>query len=266
MNTKGFSFVLWLIVISIIAFPTMGEVVFEDDFMGDSVDGQDPMYWQWWQYADLVWADEADDVPEHGPGVLVLGGDGGGGTVHIGLEADEVKSLTDYRVTVLFVDRLISGEEGDSDFHIGIRCQEYDPFSQDPENCYEVEYDGDDNGPRDVVPEDGPTSFFIFTRGGDAELRGEEEDYVYYATRDVVPRPVSNQWYWLSIQAVGNVIRAKVWRYEDDEPDWILTAEDPLNEFPSGGVRIGTWSGIAHVAYVKVETVEEAAIQEWPIH
>ncbi len=265
MKMKNYLLFLFIGCLSLLVYPAAGEIVFEDDFMGDNVDGMDPVHWQWWLFADVVWAGEADGVPEHGPGVLVLGGDGGGGTVHMGLEVDAVKELTDYRVTVLFTDRLISGEEGDADFHVGIRCQEYDAEVASPESCYEVEFDGDDNGPRNEVPEDGPTSFYIFTRGGDSELRGEGEDYVHYVTRDVVPRPVRDTWYWLALEAVGNVIRAKVWEYGTEEPDWILTAEDPLNEFQSGGVRIGVWSGIAHVAYVRVETVEDTSITDWPI-
>lgn len=249
---------------SLFVCPVTAEVIFEDDFMGDNNDGGVPANWQWWLF-DQVWVVEADDVPEYGPGVMNLGGDTGS-TIHMGLEVEEVKKLTDYRVTVLFTDRLIVGEQDDGDFHVGIRCNpDYDPEVDEPTGCYEVEYDGDDNGPRNEVPEDGPTSFFLFTRDGDAELRGEDEDFVAWATRDVVPRPVRNTWYWLSLQAVGNVISTKVWEYGTEEPDWILTKEDPYNEFPQGGVRIGVWSGVAEVAYVKVETVEEAPVVDWSL-
>lgn len=261
----AFRFLLLLAFCIAVSIPQLqADIVFEDDFMGDNVNGVDPVNWQWWINPGLVWVDEADDVPEHGPGVLILGDQGE--TVHIGLEVDEVKQLKDYRVDVLFTDRLIVGEENDADFHIGIRCQEYDTDSE-PSSCYEVEFDGDDNGPNNEVPETGPTSFYIFTRGGDSELRGDEE-FVTSSTRDIVPRPIKNQWYWLSLQAVGNVLSAKVWKYGEEEPDWILATEDTQNEFESGGVRVGVWSGQVHIAYIKVETVTEAPptpVRNWPL-
>ncbi len=53
---------------------TYGELVFEDDFMGANVDGMDPVNWQWEVAADLIWVEEADDVPEYGPRCLGSGG------------------------------------------------------------------------------------------------------------------------------------------------------------------------------------------------
>ncbi len=95
---------------------------------------------------------------------MVLGGDSGG-TTHIGLLREETYGLGDYRVTVLFVDRLVEGADNDGDFHVGIRCMNYDPdLLEVPEYCYEVEYDGDDNNAADVVPDEGPTSFHLFAR------------------------------------------------------------------------------------------------------
>lgn len=253
-----------LLAAVLFVMPSAAEVIFEDDFMGDNVDGQDAVNWQWWMDLANVIVAEADDAPEHGPGVLALGPD----SVHIGLEVDAVKELSDYRVTVLWTDREIAATEDgrDADFHFGIRCAEYDPEAAIPENCYELEYDGDDNDHANAVPEDGPTSFFVFVRGGNAELRPEpDQAFGAHAPRDVVPRPTRNVWNWTVMEAVGNTVRAKTWEYGEDEPDWILEATDPVEEFASGGVRIGVWSGTAHVAYVRIETVEETGVTDWSL-
>ncbi|MBN2326945.1 MAG: hypothetical protein JXR73_07310 [Candidatus Omnitrophica bacterium] len=250
-----------------------GEVIFEDDFMGENVDGDIPLNWQWDAAADLVWVVESNDVPEYGPGVMILGGDAGG-TAHIGLLREETQELTDYRVTVLFVDRLVVNDADDADFHVGLRCQPYDPLvGEIPEYCYEVEYDGDDNDAANAVPEEGPTSFHLFGRlpAGTVVLDT--------TTREEVPRPVNNTWYWLSIEAVGATIRAKLWEYGEEEPGWQLEAEHipaepeepvdpeaPVEEvLAMGGVRIGVWSGLAEVAYVRVETVE-TDVPEWSLY
>jgi hypothetical protein len=242
------------------------EIIFEDDFMGDNVDGLDALNWQFFlDYANIV-TGENNNAPEYGPGVLVLGP----GSTHPGLENDAVKELSDYRVTVLWTDvEIANPEDGrDADFHIGIRCAEYDPEVVFPGNCYEVEFDGDDNDSSNAVPEDGPTHFFIFIRGGDSTLRDDTNQFGAHATSDVVPRPTRNVWNWTSIEAVGTTVRAKTWRYGNPEPDWMLEAEDPINEFPSGGVRLGVWSGTAHVAYVKVETVENVPtdVNSWSLY
>ena len=50
---------------------------------------------------------------------------------------------------------------------------------------------------------------------------------------------------------------------EPEEPDPDTPAEEKLS---IGGVRIGTWSGLANVAYVKVETVEPTAVTEWTLY
>lgn len=241
---------------------SQAEVIFEDNFMGDNVEGFDALNWQWW--LDLnTFVTEADDVPEHGPGVLALGGDAGG-TSHVGLEIDEVKELVDYRVTVLWTDRLVNGDADDADFHVGVRCQEYDPETEFPGSCYEVEIDGDDNDSANTVPEDGPTSFHLFIRGGAAAV-DNDGNALDHVTRDVVPRPVANVWYWTSMEVQGFVIRAKHWTYGSDEPGWQLEAEDLDQQFPSGGVRVGVWSGAAHIAYVRVETIEDTSIEDWPL-
>ncbi|MDP8243351.1 MAG: hypothetical protein P9L94_04660 [Candidatus Hinthialibacter antarcticus] len=256
--TTCFVFCISLIFIS----TASAEIIFEDDFMGDNVEGFDALNWQWW--IDLnSFATEADDVPEFGPGVLALGGDAGG-TSHIGLEIDEIKALTDYQITVLWTDRLIDGETDDGDFHIGVRCQEYDAETEFPASCYEVEIDGDDNDSANTVPEDGPTSFHLFIRGGAAAV-DNDGNALAHATRDVVPRPVANEWYWTTIEIQGFKFRAKHWRHGTEESDWILEAEDLDQQFPQGGVRLGVWSGAVHVAYVKIETVE-AAVPAWSIY
>lgn len=241
----------------------VSEIIFEDDFMGDNVDGVDSLNWQWWIEPDLVFAGEASDVPEYGPGVLTLGQ----GTAHIGLEREEVKNLTDYRVTVLWVDRLINGEADDADFHIGVRCAPYDAETEFPGSCYEVEMDGDDNDSANVVPEDGPTSFHLFIRGGAAAVNNDG-NALAHATRDQVPRPVANVWYWTAIEVEGFTIRGKQWNYGDDEPGWLLEGVDLDEQFPSGGIRMGVWSGLAEVAYVKVETIEpgEVEVEHWSLY
>lgn len=237
------------------------EIIFEDDFMGDNVDGFDAVHWQWW--IDLnTFVTNADDAPEFGPGVLALGGDAGG-TSHIGLEVEEVKMLTDYQVTVLWTDRLIDGDANDGDFHIGVRCQPYDPETEFPGSCYEVEIDGDDNDSANVVPEDGPTSYHLFIRGGAAAV-DNNGNALDHAPRTVVPRPIANVWYWTTIEVQGFHIRSKHWNYGTAEPDWILDAEDLDQQFPQGGIRLGVWSGSVHVAYVKIETVD-AAVTSWAL-
>lgn len=243
--------------------PAQSEVIFEDDFMGDNVSGFDALNWQWW--IDLnTFVTEADDVPEHGPGVLALGGDSGG-TSHIGLEVDAVKQLTDYRVTVLWTDRLVNGESDDADFHIGVRCQEYDAENDFPSSCYEVEIDGDDNDSANEVPEDGPTSYHLFIRGGEAAV-DNDGNALDHAPRTEVPRPVANVWYWTVLEVEGFTIRSKHWPHGDEEPGWILEAEDLDQQFPQGGVRLGVWSGAAHVAYVAVETIESTPVSTWSLY
>ncbi len=243
--------------------PAQSEMIFEDDFMGDNADGFDALNWQWW--LDLnTFVTEADDVPENGPGVLALGGDTGG-TSHIGLEVEEIKQLSDYRVTVLWTDRLVDGEANDADFHVGIRCQEYDPETDFPASCYEVEVDGDDNDSANEVPEDGPTSYHLFIRGGAAAV-DNDGNALDHAPRSEVPRPVANVWYWTVLEAEGFTLRSKHWTVGDPEPDWILEAEDKDQQFPQGGIRIGVWSGAAHVAYVRVDTIEGSDVSEWSLH
>lgn len=254
---------LWVFVFcSCIALIGKSEIIFEDDFMGDNVSGVDSLNWQWWINPDLVFAGTANDVPEHGPGVLTLGN----GTAHIGLEKDEVKALTDYRLTVLWVDRLINGEANDADFHLGVRCAPYDSETEFPASCYEVEVDGDDNDSANMVPADGPTSFHLFIRGG-VNAVGNNGIPLAHATRDVIPRPVANVWYWTSIEIEGFTFRGKQWRHGSPEPDWLLEGEDVDKQFPSGGVRIGVWSGLADVAYVKIETVETSVdVKNWSLY
>lgn len=260
-------FAMLVILAALFGAPALGEVIFEDDFMGDDSTNEwgEPINWQFIMYLSTVWVEEADDVPEYGPGVLYMGGPDGASTatIHMGLEVEATKTLTDCRFTALWVDRMIEGESDDGDFHLGIRCAEYDPETEEPSICYEVEYDGDDNDATNVVPERGPTSFHLMARG-DGSLALD------YATRDEVPRPVSNVWYWTSIQVVGQEVSAKVWRHGEDEPDWQLSAvvEDEAFILESGSVRIGAWSGNVHVAYVRVETVEEepVSVDEWMVH
>lgn len=242
------------------------EVIFEDDFMGDNVDSIDALNWQWWIDAENVFVEEADDAPQFGPGVLALGP----GSTHIGLEAEDVKTklmsgeITDYRVSVLWTDRLIDGEADDADFHFGIRCQEYDAQAEAPGSCYEIEVDGDDNNSANEVPEDGPTSFHVFIRGG-ANAVDNDGNALAHVTRDVVPQPVANVWYWTVMEVEGFTIRAKHWRDGETEPDWMLEGEDLDEQFPQGGVRIGVWSGLANVSYVKVETIETSDVLGWDL-
>ncbi len=254
-------FVLVSFAVFFNGFTAFGELIFEDDFMGENVSGIDPLNWQWWLNSDIIFVSEADDVPEYGPGVLTIGN----GTAHIGLENEATKNLVDYRVTVLWVDRLIDGETDDADFHIGIRCAEYDAETQFPESCYEIEVDGDDNDSANVVPEDGPTSFHLFIRGGAAAV-DNNGNALAHATRDIVPRPIANVWYWTSIQIQGFVFQGKQWRYSAEEPDWQLEGEDLDKQFPSGGIRVGVWSGMAEIAYVRVETIEPTSVSDWSLY
>lgn len=91
--------------------------LFEDDFSGDNVAMGKPANWQWWIHAADIWADESEDAPSpYGPGVMTLGNNAARGDVHLALTAKELEGVDDYRVTLLWSDRLVSGEIGDADF------------------------------------------------------------------------------------------------------------------------------------------------------
>lgn len=229
--------------------PTGTSVLFEDDFAGKNVNMSKPSNWQWWIFADKIWIDESEDAPEeYGPEVMTLGNNAANGNVHLALTADELNGVDDYRVTVLWSDRLVAGEMGDADFHIGVRCQTPEGGLEKavPDRCYELEVDGDGADATNLMPEEGPTHFHLFIRDATALTLG-------HVSEEVFEGPVRKTWYWTSVEVVGNRIRAKQWTFGGEEPDWQLEAVDEENRFPSGGVRLGVWSGKAEVAYVRID-------------
>jgi hypothetical protein len=214
-----------------------------------------PTRWHWVPFASEVWINEADDVPEgYGPWVLTLGR-GSNSTAHIALKSDALAGETDYEVSVLWVDRTIVGELNDSDFHVGVRAQPTEDMELEaPERLYEVEVDGDKADATNLIPDDGPTHFHLF-------IRGDVQRALDHATAEEFPQPVRDQWYWTRMRVVGATLQAKTWAHGSEEPDWMLSATDPENRYPSGTIRLGVWSGKAEVAFVEVRKAESAVAE-----
>lgn len=224
-------------------------IILEDDFRDDNIENERPANWQWWK-SSAVTLEEVDDAPAgYGPTVMRLGT--GGSTIHIGMDVENetMWNLSDYRVKVLWTDRHVSLSMNDADFHIGIRCMPPESKLHNVEFGYEIEIDGDDTDATNLVPEDGPSHFHMMTRG-------EINRALDFTTAEEFPRPVRDQWYWTIFEASGPVLRAKTWKYGDEEPDWMMVTVDPEKEFQSGGIRMGVWSGGVDVAYVSVEEAE----------
>ena len=226
-------------------------LLFEDYFSGDSVSFAKPAHWQWWIFAPDLWINEREDVPGgYGPEVMTLGSKGGNKTLHFGNEVPELQNLTDFQVTILWTDRLVVGEMGDGDFHIGLRMQPVDDREIEYPNVgYELEIDGDGADATNLIPADGPTHFHVFDRDGSGIPLAS-------AGEDLFPGPKRNQWYWTKFKVSGYRLQAKIWEEGTEEPDWMIDTVDKDKKYSSGGIRLGVWSGYVDVAYVAVEKVE----------
>ena len=56
----------------------------------------------------------------------------------------------------------------------------------------------------------------------------------------------------------GREVKAKVWGFEEPEPDWLIEMDEPV--YKSGGVGMGIWSGELHVAYFAVADLMGLAV------
>ncbi len=230
--------------------PDNPKIIFRDDFTGDNVQMGKPVNWHWVPSAADVWVNDANDIPKgYGPNVLTLGRTSTS-SAHIALKPELLQGYTDYQVTVLWVDRKVVGAMGDSDFHVGVRAQKVDFGMEAPDNCYEVEIEGDDADATNLMPEDGPIHFHLF-------IRGDLQKPLDHAGESEFPPPVRNTWYWTKLLVAGNSLKAKPCVYGTEEPDWQLEGTDESGLYTGGTVRIGVWSGIAEVAYLEIEAVEE---------
>jgi hypothetical protein len=60
----------------------------------------------------------------------------------------------------------------------------------------------------------------------------------------------TGEWTWMMLRLEGTDVRAKVWGFDESEPDWLIELEETV--YKSGGVGMGIWSGELHVAYFAV--------------
>jgi hypothetical protein len=68
----------------------------------------------------------------------------------------------------------------------------------------------------------------------------------------------TGEWTWMMLRLEGEDVRAKVWGFDEPEPDWLVELEEPV--YKSGGVGMGIWSGELHVAYYAVADLGGLAV------
>jgi len=68
----------------------------------------------------------------------------------------------------------------------------------------------------------------------------------------------TGEWTWMMLRLEGKQVKAKVWGFNEPEPDWLIELEEPV--YKSGGVGMGIWSGELHVAYYAVADLEGFAV------
>ena len=69
----------------------------------------------------------------------------------------------------------------------------------------------------------------------------------------------TGEWTWMMLRLEGADVKAKVWAFEEPEPDWQIELEEPV--YKSGGVGMGIWSGELHVAYFAVADLQGLAVE-----
>lgn len=196
--------------------------LFEDYF------SQDTGRWSLVENSGEIDVDTDPSVPGgYGPGVLYL-------QTPSDWSAAFVKDLvvTDCIVVALVRDVSLPETGQDADQVIIARTQNQEGI-------------GSDNG--DALEQDAPddTGIHLFGSGGQDIIVND-----YHST---------GEWTWMMLRLEGAEVKAKVWGFDEPEPDWLVELEEPVYE--SGGVGVGIWSGELHVAYFGVADLMGLAVE-----
>jgi hypothetical protein len=213
--------VLTLLAIPIIHHAVEAKTLFEDYF------NQGTGRWSFVENSGEFAIENDDSVPgEYGPKVLSMET----ATDWSGAFVEDLK-ITDAIVVALVKDISLPETGADADQVLLARTQ--DEGGVGNETGVALEQDAPDD-----------TGLHLFG-GGAQDIQLND----YHST---------GEWTWMMLRLEGTEVKAKVWGFDEPEPDWIMELEEPV--YKSGGVGLGIWSGELHVAYIGVADLEGLAV------